>query len=86
MKDANVTERFFQGAGDRGLHHRVSIGQPLLEDAARAQSPVDGGVELLRIEQTRPSRFDRRRRIDGDDVVLRGSAFQVAASVIDHDV
>lgn len=45
-----------------------------------------GRVELLRIEQARTGSGDRRRRIDGNHVVLLGRALQEKPPVIDNDV
>ena len=34
VKYTHVGKRFFQGARDGGLHHRVAIGQPLLKNTS----------------------------------------------------
>src|SRR5208282_4493522 len=85
-EDSNIGERFLESACDRCDHGRIPEREPLLQNPVRAQVLSDSAVELLRVEQTRPCRFHRRRRVDRDYVVLRGRALQVETSVIDHNV
>src|SRR6185312_2605308 len=83
-KKANIRERFLQRPGDSGFHYMVSRGKPLLQDAARRQPAPYDRVELFRIQQTRARGFHRRRRVNGDDVILLRSAFEITSAIVNH--
>lgn len=85
LERADVWKRIAERASDGQWDHSAPVGAPLLENAARAQTRFQSGVEFDGVEEARTRGFDRRRGIDGDDIKLLRGPLQEAATVVNDD-
>ena len=84
-KGAHVGEFGAQGFGRRRQGLVIPVGKPLLEDAVRLEAQLGRPVEFPGVQQAGSRRLDRRRRIEGDEIVLLLRASQVPPPVVDDD-
>jgi len=69
-KGTHIRKGLLQCLGYRRLNDRFCVRQPLLHNSAQTQVPLDEGIELLGVEQARPSRLHRRWWINRDHIEL----------------